>query len=94
MTHPLNQPGAMRVVEHRLVDVCDAMKADSFSLVEDQVTFVRRPRGGRAGRRWTAALGDWCVPDGTEWQVVSDDVEPVAAPARSEAEAQVHPQMT
>lgn len=94
MSHPIARSDqAVRLLEHTLIDVCDTIGADSFSLVETEVTFVRRPVGERAGQRWTGRLGDWLVPDGAGfWRIVSDQeiTTPAAVGAAPDPAAAPH----
>jgi hypothetical protein len=83
--HPASSPeGALRVREHTLIDIEQALGATSFSLVDDRVTFTRA--GGRGGpaARWAMRLGDWVVRQEGTWVVVPDGeisaVRPEPAP--------------
>lgn len=73
-THPLaRDPGAVRLLEHNLLDVEEALDADSFTLDADEVTFRRRARGGQPPLTWQGRIGDWLVRDGAaHWRIASD----------------------
>lgn len=73
-THPLaRDPGAVRLLEHNLLDVEEALDADSFTLDADEVTFRRWARGGQPPLTWQGRIGDWLVRDGAaHWRIASD----------------------
>ena len=73
-THPLaRSDDAIRLREHTLVEIGDLLGADSFSLVDEEVTFTRRAVGDQPAMRWVGRLGDWLVSDGQSfWRIVSD----------------------
>lgn len=73
-THPLaRDPGAVRLLEHNLLDIEEALGADSFTLDADEVTFRRRARGTRPQVTWQGRIGDWLVQDGNaHWRIASD----------------------
>jgi hypothetical protein len=73
-THPLaRDPGAVRLLEHNLLDIEEALGADSFTLDADEVTFRRRARGPQPPLTWRGRIGDWLVRDGkAHWRIASD----------------------
>lgn len=85
--HPLaSSDRVIRLREHTLVDVSDLLDADTFALVDQDVTFTRR-RAGQPVQRWHARIGDWCVPDdGEGWRLVADAESTTVAPAPEAAD--------
>jgi len=73
-THPLtSDPGAVRLLEHRLLDIEAMLGADSFTLDGSDVVFRRRATGPATAATWRGRLGDWLVRDGAGfWRIVSD----------------------
>ncbi len=89
-THPAATDGSIRLVEHSILDACERLGADVFSLVDRDVTFSRKARADSPAQRWNGTLGDWLVPTSTGgWTIVPDtpvtdrraSVDPTAAPA-------------
>lgn len=77
----------LRVREHTLVDLCDLLGADAFSLTDGVVIFTRRAGPGRPVERWSARLGDWCVCDNGCWRFLADsDVPARNAPTHGAGE--------
>lgn len=72
--HPLaRDPGAIRLLEHNLLDIETVLGADSFTLDGDQVVFRRRAAGPVAATSWRGRLGDWLVrDDADQWHIATD----------------------
>ena len=72
--HPLaRDPGAIRLLEHNLLEIEASLGADSFTLDAGEVTFRRRALGTRPAATWRGRIGDWLVRDGdAHWRITSD----------------------
>lgn len=83
-SHPLaRDPGAVRLLEHNLLDIEEALDADSFTLDADEVTFRRRARGPHPATTWRGRIGDWLVQDGdAHWRIASDQPTTIDQPVR------------
>lgn len=69
----VNARRVLRIREHTLLDVSDLLGADTFSLVDEEVTFTRRQTPEQGAQRWMARLGDWLIlDDERKWQLVAD----------------------
>jgi hypothetical protein len=67
-THPAaRSDGAIRILEHTLLDVCARLRVGSSALDARQVVFTQPGQGNRLVRRWTAGLGDWLIRDGSSF---------------------------
>lgn len=74
-THPLTgDPGAVRLLEHTLLEIEELLGADSFTVDGDEVVFRRHPTAESPAASWQGRLGDWLVRDGNaHLRIVSDD---------------------
>lgn len=85
--HPLaRDPRAIRLLEHNLLDIEEALGADSFTVDADEVIFRRRASGILPTLTWRGRIGDWLVHDGdAHWRIVPDEPatldRPITEPA-------------
>lgn len=59
------------VYEHTLVDICDILGAERFTLEDTRVTFFKRHPGGSC-LTWSGELGDHLVAVGSRWRISSE----------------------